>query len=1100
MAALTEQAKAEVILDGKKATATIKEMENAVKQLTAEWRQCAAGSQALADKSKEIQQLNTKISDTRVQTKAMTEEMKKGQMNMESLMLNLKEKVMEYGGAVAAIFAVDKMYEYFKGGVEAAIKLKDTENILLQVVDKNKSAQKELIDLAKERAGVTTNSRLEIESAEKFLAIQGRTPEQIRKTISAAQDLSVVTGESLDASVKELNATMEGILSKNLGKLSSQFKELSKDQLYHGDAIDIIAEKYRGLAEDEAKTTEGQVIMAEKSWSALQRTLGAYLLGSGSLLSSVLGGAKSAFDAMSASIAKLNEESKSSMQKFTELGASVAILVNETTPLLTRYDELKSKTVLSADEQGELKKIIEDVTHAMPGASDAFDKYGKAISISSDRVREYIQGQIILLQYNNKKAIKETTDQLADADKAVALNADRAKGRKDTGKLTIASGYHDMDMRPATQEEIAKFDAENVERLNKQIALTLTLKNLKGDALQQSLDIYDKDKKASAEKAEAAKKEMADLKNVTEMSLAELEDVIAKGGVMGANEMQKKLGTRASAELKHRETSQIHAEAANKKIQESYKNLMDSLKVMDDKNYADKFTETQREIRTVEDKYNVMIEKALKYKSDNDKALTTEQKQGVDDQVQQLAIHRDAQVKQVLAQAEQKFADDVALIHENLRVARLSIAARTIFEVTKKYDDARKEITGAIEFAYTEEIKAANGNVEKITIAGENKLAAMAKIKKDIDALNAAENSEKDDARKLLDAKFEETLAGMKLKGEDNLAKGKEKIQLDLQVKYRKLLEENVGDHKKTNEIIAQMNKEQAADEVALAKETLKKSLSNAISAAQAGVNAITSVFSMQNDAENQQLKVDEENNNIKKDNLKKQLDAGVINKTQYDTKVAKLDLEISNKKKKMDHDQAERAKETALFNAMISVASAVAAALTAGPGIGIALSIITAALGAIQIGYILNQKVPQASKGRYSVIGQDDNKIYSDVPLVPSPGTGLVTSPTLISETGSEFVIDPKTTKNLMVNYPHVIDAINYARVPQFGSGNFPQSSSSSTTIQQAPREQDTALLNALKEFNIHARNGTRSYMVYDDFRKADDTMRTIESDVSKK
>jgi len=1093
MAPLTEQAKAEVILDGKKANATIKEIENAVKALTAEWRKCATGTQEFSDKGKEIQKLNTKLADTRAQTKAMTDEMKKGQMNMEGLLHNLKDKVLEFGGVLAAAFAVEKIAEYFKEGIKKAIELRDTEKILLLVLDKNKLVQKELIDLAKERSGVTTNGRLELEQAEKFLAIQGRTPDQIRKTIVAAQDLAVVTGQKLQQAVEDLDGTMEGRLSKGLQKLSSQFKDLSKDQLYHGDAIDIIATKYKGLAEDEAKTIEGQQTMAEKSWSALQRTLGNYLLGSGSFYSSVLSGAKGVFDSMSKSVARLNEESKTSVTKFAELGASVASLVSDTAPLLTRYDELKAKTVLNNDEQAELKRIIGDVTAAMPGAADAFDKYGNAISISSDRVRDYIKNQMILLRYENKKAIDETISDLAKVNVSIAKEKYKMDeiAKKGTFKEKNILGEQDYSAN-ANPAEIAAEVAANQERINTQIALTTKLGILKGDALQQSLDNYKKEKDAADKAAEQAKKSAVEKKEFTKMSVDELNNIISRGREADATNSDRTAMRQATDELAHRTKS-------NDKIKESFKNLMDSLKEMENKNYAEKLTQTQQDIRLVEDKYNTLIEKALKYRSENEKALSPAQKKGIDDNISTLEVARDAQVKQVMVQAEKQFADDVKMIHENLRVARMAVTQRQIYEVNKKYADARKEMYSAINFAYDEEIKAANGNADKIILAATNKAERLKAIKKDVDKLKSAQDDELIDTQRKADLKFDEDLNTLKLKGDKDLADGKLKIQLEVNAKYRKLLEDNVSDEQKTSDIKIQMAQEVADKQAQLTIESNKKLADSAISVAKGAVDGLSSIYSMQNEAENQELKADEEANNTKKENLKKQLDAGIINKAQYDSKTAKMDAEIAAKKKKLDHDQAQRAKEIALFNALINVAGAVAAALTAGPGTGIVLSIITAALGAIQVGYILSQKVPQAAKGRYSVIGQDDNKLYKDVPMVPQPGTGLYSSPTLISETGSEYVIDPKTTRNLMVNYPHVIDAINYARVPQFSSGSYPQSSSSSTTIQPLSTDQNQALLDALTEFNKHSRNGTRSYMVYDDFRKADDTMRTIESDVSK-
>ncbi|MCX5711744.1 MAG: hypothetical protein NTY47_01570, partial [Candidatus Omnitrophica bacterium] len=423
------------------------------------------------------------------------------------------------------------------------------------------------------------------------------------------------------------------------------------------------------------------------------------------------------------------------------------------------------------------------------------------------------------------------------------------------------------------------------------------------------------------------------------MTIDQLNDYISKGREADATNTDRTNMRKATDELNSRGK-------LNDKLKESYKSLMESLKEIEGKNYADKLSQTQQEIKNVEDKYNTLIEKALKFKADNDKyntliekalkfkadnekTLSPQQKKGISDNVSSLEVARDSQVKQVLTQAEQKFADDVKKIHENLRVARMSITARQVYEVNKKYDDARKEILDAIDFAYNQEVIAANGNAQKIIQAEKNKAAALKAIQKDLDNLKKAQKSEVSDAKEQGNLKFDDALNALKLKAEKDLATGKERIQLDVDAKYKKILDDNIKDETKVAEIKKQMAEEVAAKQVELASETAKKTADKAIGLAKGAVDALGSIFSMQNDSENAALKKDEESNNQKKINLKSQLDAGLINKATYDTKVSKLDKELDAKKKKMEHDQAVRAKEIALFNALINVAVAVATAMT---------------------------------------------------------------------------------------------------------------------------------------------------------------------------
>ena len=80
--------------------------------------------------------------------------------------------------------------------------------------------------------------------------------------------------------------------------------------------------------------------------------------------------------------------------------------------LLSRYEELTSKSSRSAEEQQELASIITQIRNLVPGAVTAFDEYGRAIEISSEKVDEFVRKQRALLKYENAKAIKETQKQI----------------------------------------------------------------------------------------------------------------------------------------------------------------------------------------------------------------------------------------------------------------------------------------------------------------------------------------------------------------------------------------------------------------------------------------------------------------------------------------------------------------------------------------------------------------------------------------------------------------------------------------------------------------------------------------------------------------
>ena len=86
---------------------------------------------------------------------------------------------------------------------------------------------------------------------------------------------------------------------------------------------------------------------------------------------------------------------------------------------------------------------------------------------------------------------------------------------------------------------------------------------------------------------------------------------------------------------------------------------------------------------------------------------------------------------------------------------------------------------------------------------------------------------------------------------------------------------------------------------------------------------------------------------------------------------------ELEEKKRKEQIKQAKFEKAMALNQAVINTALAVSAALTAGPGVGLALAVITAAIAAIEVATIAATPIPTFAKG--GVMGADGLAVVND-------------------------------------------------------------------------------------------------------------------------
>ena len=168
--------------------------------------------------------------------------------------------VASSGGAVAAgitaaILAAKKYIETLKQANEAYKVQEKAEKALQKAADNNPYLNRESVQRLKDYAS-------EIQSASNFgdegtidvmaqLAASGRSESEIMKLVAAAADYAAAKHISLESAVQNLNKSYGG-LAGELGELFPEVKALTAEQLKNGEAVDIIAQKYKGLAQEAA--------------------------------------------------------------------------------------------------------------------------------------------------------------------------------------------------------------------------------------------------------------------------------------------------------------------------------------------------------------------------------------------------------------------------------------------------------------------------------------------------------------------------------------------------------------------------------------------------------------------------------------------------------------------------------------------------------------------------------------------------------------------------------------------------------------------------------------------------------------------------------
>lgn len=158
-------------------------------------------------------------------------------------------------------------------------------------------------------------------------------------------------------------------------------------------------------------------------------------------------------------------------------------------PLIEEHDELIKKTVRTRDEQKRLNDIIAEVAKTVPSAITQFDEYGRAISISTEKAKEYIRVQRAMLAENNRNTIEENEDKLADLKREATALQNALNNRDSDGDIikvltrTDEFGVSITDTFKLSNKEIAQLQ-KNLGDLQTRISgTTANIRKLKGLSL-----------------------------------------------------------------------------------------------------------------------------------------------------------------------------------------------------------------------------------------------------------------------------------------------------------------------------------------------------------------------------------------------------------------------------------------------------------------------------------------------------------------------------------------------------------------------------------------------------------------------------------------
>jgi len=186
-------------------------------------------------------------------------------------------------GAFAAAFSV-------KAAVDAAIEQQNAVNALNQALASagtfTKEASQSFQDFAAEIEKTTVVTGAAVLGYSALARNFTRTNEEAQKLTKTAIDLAAATGISVDTAVRQLGGSLSGVTGQ-LGKVASETKGLTEEQLKAGAAIDIVAKRFAGAAAAQTNTFSGALEQSKNAFGSVLEQIGNLIVKSPSLVAGI---------------------------------------------------------------------------------------------------------------------------------------------------------------------------------------------------------------------------------------------------------------------------------------------------------------------------------------------------------------------------------------------------------------------------------------------------------------------------------------------------------------------------------------------------------------------------------------------------------------------------------------------------------------------------------------------------------------------------------------------------------------------------------------------------------------------------------------------
>jgi hypothetical protein len=240
------------------------------------------GQAALLDFSKAAAKAGKDISEA---FKQQEEQAKKNSGTLGSLANKLGQLKTSYVAFAAAIASATVL---IRKGISEASQYEQAvvglQTSLGLIGVKSKLFVKSLEEQASALQRTTKFSDDSILVVQKMLTTFGTSPLQLKAATQAVVDFAAATGKSLEDAAQVVGNTLGGVVPRGLGRVTSELRTLSEEQLRAGEGLKVFAETFGGAAVKNADSFAGKAAQMANAIRDILKAIGELILNTPGLL------------------------------------------------------------------------------------------------------------------------------------------------------------------------------------------------------------------------------------------------------------------------------------------------------------------------------------------------------------------------------------------------------------------------------------------------------------------------------------------------------------------------------------------------------------------------------------------------------------------------------------------------------------------------------------------------------------------------------------------------------------------------------------------------------------------------------------------------